>query len=101
MANDEATMTTDSKINDVDENSVLLTNESIQVKNVALVIMTTIAVIFALEWAQSFIITILLGALLAYALNPVVLRLESIKINRGIGSTIVILGLIGCIVFSG
>ena len=101
MANDEATMTTDTKVNDVDENSVLLTNESIQVKNVALVIMTTIAVIFALEWAQSFIITILLGALLAYALNPVVLRLESIKINRGIGSTIVILGLIGCIVFSG
>ncbi len=101
MANDEATMTTDTKVNDVNENSVLLTNESIQVKNVALVIMTTIAVIFALEWAQSFIITILLGALLAYALNPVVLRLESIKINRGIGSTIVILGLIGCIVFSG
>ena len=101
MANDEATLTTDSKINDVDENAVLLTNESIQVKNVALVIMTTIAVIFALEWAQSFIITILLGALLAYALNPVVIRLESIKINRGIGSTIVILGLIGCIVFSG
>ena len=101
MANDEATMTTDSKINDVDENSVLLTNESIQVKNVALVIMTTIAVIFALEWAQSFIITILLGALLAYALNPIVIRLESIKINRGIGSSIVILGLIGCLVFSG
>ena len=101
MANDEATVTTDSKINDADENAVLLTNESIQVKNVALVILTTIAVIYALDWAQSFIITVLLGALLAYALNPVVLRLESIKINRGIGSTIVILGLIGCIVFSG
>ena len=101
MANDDAKMISDSKMNDVDENAVLLTNESIQVKNIALVIMTTIAVIFALEWAQSFIITVLLGALLAYALNPVVVGLESIKINRGIGSSIVILGLIGCIVFSG
>ncbi len=101
MANDEVKVTTDSKINDADENAVLLTNESIQVKNVALVIMTTIAVIFALDWAQSFIITVLLGALLAYALNPIVIRLESIKINRGIGSSIVILGLIGCLVFSG
>ena len=101
MANDEVKVITDSKINDADENAVLLTNESIQVKNVALVIMTTIAVIFALDWAQSFIITVLLGALLAYALNPIVVRLESIKINRGIGSSIVILGLIGCLVFSG
>ena len=101
MANDETKVMTDFIANDADENAVLLTNESIQVKNVALVIMTTIAVIFALEWAQSFIITVLLGGLLAYALNPVVVGLESIKINRGVGSSIVILGLIGCIVFSG
>ena len=73
----------------------------IQVKNLALVIITTIAVIFALDWAQSFIITMLLGVLLAYALNPLVNKLEHIKINRFIGSTLVILALISSIAFGG
>ena len=46
--------------------SNLLSSDSIQVKNVALVILTTLAVVFALDWAQSFIVTMLLGVLLAY-----------------------------------
>jgi predicted PurR-regulated permease PerM len=73
----------------------------IQVKNVALVIITTIAVIFALDWAQSFIITMFLGVLLAYALNPLVNKMEHIKINRFIGSTVIILVLISSIGFGG
>lgn len=103
MQNNEANALTEPAINlpDNSNSAILPTNDPLQVKNLALVILTTIAVIFALEWAQSFIITILLGALLAYALNPVVVGLESIKINRGIGSSIVIIGLICCIVFSG
>ena len=101
MQNNEANALTESDINLSDTSTILPSNDPLQVKNLALVILTTIAVIYALDWAQSFIITVLLGALLAYALNPIVVRLESIKIHRGIGSTIVILGLIVCIVFSG
>ena len=81
--------------------SSLLPSDPIQIKNVALVILTTIAVVFALDWAQSFIITMLLGVLLAYALNPLVNQLEQIKINRFIGSTVVILVLISGVVFGG
>ena len=77
----------------------LLPTEPIPIKNVALAILTTIAVVYALDWAQSFIITMLLGALLAYALNPLVNQLEQIKINRFIGSTVVILVLISSLVF--
>ncbi len=101
MSTDETSALTESTSKALDNNALLPSNDPLQVKNVALVIITTIAVIFTLEWAQSFIITVLLGALLAYALNPVVIWLENIKINRGIGSTIVILGLIGGIIFSG
>jgi len=101
MQNNESTVLTEPAINLPENSTILPSNDPLQVKNLALVILTTIAVIYALDWAQSFIITILLGALLAYALNPVVIGLEKIKIQRGIGSTIVILGLIGCIVFSG
>ncbi|OGV76242.1 MAG: AI-2E family transporter [Methylotenera sp. RIFCSPLOWO2_02_FULL_45_14] len=79
---------------------MLQANESIQVKNVALVVITTIAVIFALDWAQNFVITMLLGILLSYTLNPLVKWLEYIKIPRIIGSSIVILALICSITFA-
>lgn len=78
-----------------------LSSDSIQVKNAPLVILTTIAVIFALDWAQSFIVTMLLGVLLAYALNPLVIQMERVKINRVISSTVVILALICSIAFAG
>ena len=89
------------QINTELETNVLPSNDPLQIRNVALVIIATILVIYALQWAQSFIITMLLGVLLAYALNPLVSYLENIKVNRVIGSTIVILTVIAGIVFSG
>lgn len=82
-------------------NSVLPTHDPLQVRNVALVVIMTIAVIFTLDWAQKFIITMLLGILLSYTLNPLVKWLERIKIPRAIGSTIVILAVIAGITFAG
>jgi predicted PurR-regulated permease PerM len=83
-----------------DDALLLPENDSIQVRNVALVILTTIAVIFALDWAQNFVITILLGVLLSYTLNPVVKWLEYIKVPRVIGSSLVILALMCSITFA-
>ena len=79
---------------------VMPAKDFVQVKNVALVILTTIAVIFALDWAQNFVITILLGVLLAYTLNPVVKWLEFIKIPRVIGSSLVIILLMMSVAFA-
>jgi hypothetical protein len=36
----------------------------------ARIILATVAVIFALDWAQSFVISLLLGVLFAYTLTP-------------------------------
>ena len=72
-----------------------------QVTNVALVVIMTLAIIFTLDWAQGFIITMLLGILLSYTLNPIVIWLEKIKIPRFIGSTLVILAVIASLIFSG
>lgn len=80
--------------------TLLPANDSIQVNSVALLVVTTIAVIFALDWAQNFVITMLLGILLSYTLNPVVKWLEYIKIPRVIGSSIVILVLICGVTFA-
>ena len=76
-------------------------NDPIQVRNVALLIISTLAVVFAMDWAQSFIVTVLLGGLLAYALNPLVIRLESVKVHRVIGSSLIIIALMAGIIFSG
>ena len=80
--------------------SIMPAKELVQVKNLALIILTTLAVIFALDWAQSFVITMLLGVLLSYTLNPVVKWLEYIKIPRVIGSSLVIIFLMMSIAFA-
>ncbi len=65
---------------------------------VALTILATIAFVFALQWAKDFFIPLVLGILLSYTLNPVVVWLERMKIPRVLGTSLVMVGLIG---FSG
>jgi len=57
----------------------------------ALRILATLALIFALRWAQSFAISLLVGIFLAYTLNPLVVWLERIKVPRIVGASIVML----------
>lgn len=66
---------------------------------VALWILATIALIFALDWAQSFLITLILGILFAYTLNPLVTSLERFRIARVAGSSLVMLAVIAALVF--
>jgi predicted PurR-regulated permease PerM len=72
---------------------------TVDAQGLALVILTTIAVVFALEWAQSFLIPLLLGILLAYTLNTLVMWLERIKIHRVAGASLVIIVVVGALVF--
>jgi predicted PurR-regulated permease PerM len=64
----------------------------------ALVVMAAIAVVFALEWAQAFLIPLLLGILIAYTLAPLVGWLEQIRIPRMAGTSLVMLVAIGALV---
>lgn len=58
----------------------------------------TVAVVFALDWAQSFVISLLLGILFAYTLNPLVVWLEQIRIPRLLGATVVMVGVVCALV---
>lgn len=60
----------------------------------ALIILATVAVIFVLEWAQSLVISLLLGILFAYTLNPLVVWLQRLHIPRVVGTTIVMTGVV-------
>jgi predicted PurR-regulated permease PerM len=64
----------------------------------ALTIIAAVAVIFTLEWAQSFVISLLLGILFAYTLNPLVVWLQRLYIPRAAGAAIVMLGVICALV---
>lgn len=55
----------------------------------ALTILATVAVIFALEWAQSFALSLRIGILFAYTLNLLMIWLERIRIPRVVDATLV------------
>ena len=60
-------------------------------RGVALSILSALAVVFALRWAQSLAISLLIGIFLAYTLNPLVVWLERIKVPRVLGASSVML----------
>src|SRR5580765_2675978 len=64
---------------------------SIDMRSMALAIVTTVVVVFALQWAEKFFIPLVLGIIIAYTLNPLVVWLERIKIHRVVGTSIVML----------
>jgi len=71
----------------------------VDARGAALGILATVALVFALDWAQPFLITLLLGILFAYTLNPLVVWLERIKIPRVVGASIVMTVAICALVF--
>lgn len=62
---------------------------------VALTVIATLATVFALHWARTFFVSLLLGILLAYTLNPVVARLERLRIPRWAAAALVMLAFCG------
>jgi predicted PurR-regulated permease PerM len=63
----------------------------------ALGILAALATVFALSWAQSFLIPLMLGIVIAYTLNPLVNSLEAIKMPRVVGTVIVMASIIGAL----
>lgn len=77
-----------------DDTTAPTVNVGTDARGLALGILATVAVVFALEWAQSFFISMLLGILFAYTLNPLVVWLERIRVPRVAGSVVVMVGVV-------
>jgi predicted PurR-regulated permease PerM len=71
----------------------------VDARGLALGILAALAAIFALSWAQAFVVPLLLGIVVAYTLNPLVAWLEAIRIPRVVGTVIVIASVIGALAF--
>ena len=64
------------------------------VRNLALVVLATIAVLAVLRWGSAFFIPLMLGFVFYYALAPVVEALARLRIPRSIGAGVLILGIL-------
>jgi predicted PurR-regulated permease PerM len=66
----------------------------VNARGLALGVIATIAFVFALQWAQKFLIPLTFGIFAAYTLNPLVIWLELVRVPRAIGAAIVTLMII-------
>ncbi len=71
------------------------TRPLVDARGLSLGILAALASLFALSWAQNFIVPLLLGIVIAYTLNPLVTWLEAIKLPRVVGTIIVMASVIG------
>ena len=71
------------------------TRMPVDARGLALGVLAAFACVFALSWAQSFVVPLLLGIVISYTLNPLVVWLEAIKVPRVIGTVIVMASVIG------
>ena len=67
----------------------------VNARGIALGILATVACVFTLQWAKDFFIPLVFSVFISYTLAPVVAWLERIKIPRIIGTTMVLLTLLG------
>ena len=75
---------------DPDDPPRVLLHMPVDVRSLALIVLTVLASIYALHWAQAILVPILLGVMFSYALTPVVDTLERWHVPRAIGATVVL-----------
>ena len=68
-------------------------------RGVGIVILATVGLVWLLSWAQIFFVSLLLGILIAYTLNPLVNGLQWIKLPRFVATTVVMLSVLCALVF--
>lgn len=67
----------------------------VDVYSMSLVVLATLAVIFALQWAQAVLIPLMLGVMISYALSPLVNLMEKVRIPRFLGAAVLLLAIVG------
>ena len=61
----------------------------VNARGLALGIIATVSFLYAVQWAQKFLIPLFLGIFISYTLNPVLVWLERMRIPRMLGATLV------------
>lgn len=78
----------------------MLVSAPVNVRSMALVVLTTLALLATLRWASPFFIPLMLGFMFSYALSPVVNGLQRLHIPRSVSAAVLIIGIIGGVGFT-
>jgi len=73
----------------------VLLHMPVDVRSMALVVLTVLATLAVLRWASAFFIPLMLGLVFSYALSPVVDALVRLRIPRALGAAMLIVGILG------
>src|SRR3990170_6932337 len=73
-----------------EDGPVLINEPGLRISSLSLNVLTVLAVILVLNYAQSFLIPIVLGVLISYALEPLVSALRRLRIARAAGAAIAV-----------
>jgi len=76
------------------------TRMPVDARGLALGVLATLATAFALSWAQTFLVPLLLAIVITYTLSPVVFWLERMRIPRVAGTMIVMATVVAALVLS-
>lgn len=75
----------------------LMLHMPVDIRNMSLVVLAGLALLFVLHWAKAVFIPIMLSVLLSYAFSPVVNWLELKRVPRWLGAAVLLLGMLGVI----
>lgn len=75
----------------------LLLHMPVDIRNMSLVVLAGLAILFVLHWAKAVFIPVMIGVLFSYALSPVVNWLELKRVPRWLGSAVLLLAILGAI----
>jgi predicted PurR-regulated permease PerM len=73
-----------------DEPPRVLLHMPVDVRSMALIVLTVLASIVALNWAKAILVPILLGVMFSYALTPIVDAMQRWHVPRAIGAGVVL-----------
>ncbi|ROU02199.1 AI-2E family transporter [Marinobacter sp. R17] len=69
--------------------------DAINIRSTALLILTSIAALYFIDWAQPILLPLVVSVLISYALDPLVSLLDAIRIPRPVGAAVVLVAMIG------
>ena len=75
----------------------LLLHMPVDIRNMSLMVLAGLAILFVLHWAKAVFIPVMVGVLFSYALSPVVNWLELKRVPRWLGSAVLLLAIFGAI----
>nr|WP_283254415.1 AI-2E family transporter [Ramlibacter paludis] len=73
----------------------VLLHMPVDIRSMALVVLTVLAVLAVLRWASAFFIPVMVGLVFSYALSPVVDWLARRRVPRSVSAAVLILGILG------